>query len=106
MVNIARDCLEWMGQNEPELLGSWLDRLIASQSPLARRLAVHSVRMRPDQRADEKVEWLFRKVVPMDSGRNLETDQLLIEEFKDLSDDYRRRVVEALRQDTNEEETL
>lgn len=106
MVNIARDCLEWMGQKEPELLESWLDRLIASQSPLARRLAVHSVRMRPDQSAHEKVEWLFRKAVPMDSGRNLETDQLLIEAFKDLSDDYRRRVVEALRQDSNEEETL
>ncbi len=105
MVNIARDCLEWMGQNEPELLESRVDRLIASQSPLARRLAVHSIRMRPDQRADEKVEWLFRKAVPMDSGRNLETDQLLIEAFKDLSDDYRRRVVEALKQDNNEEET-
>ena len=97
MVNIARDCLEWMGQNEPELLEPWLDRLITSQSPLARRLAVHTVRMRPDQRADGKVEWLFRKAVPMGSGRNLETDQLLIEEFKDLSDDYRRRVVEAIR---------
>ena len=106
VVNIARDCLEWMGQNEPELLEPWLDRLIASQSPLARRLAVHVVRMRPDQRADEKVKWLFRKAAPMDSGRNLETDQLLIEQFKDLSDDYRRRVVEALRQDANEEETL
>ena len=97
IVNIARDCLEWMGQNEPELLEPWLDRLIASQSPLARRLAVHSVRIRPDQRADEKVEWLFSKAVPMDGARNLETDQLLIEQFKDLSDDYRRRVVEALR---------
>ena len=106
MVNIARDCLEWMGQNEPELLESWLDRLIISQSPLARRLAIHSVRVRPDQRADEKVEWLFRKAVPMGSSRNRETDQLLIEEFKDLSDDYRRRVVQALTQDTNEEETL
>ena len=105
MVNIARDCLEWMGQNEPELLEPWLDRLIASQSPLARRLAVHTVRMRPDQKADEKVEWLFRKAVPMDSNRNLETDQLLIEEFRNLSDDYRRRVVEAIRVPANEEET-
>ena len=101
MVNIARDCLEWTIQNEPELVESWLDRLIASQSPLARRLAVHSVRMRPDQSADEKVAWLSRKAVPMDSGRNLETEQLLIQEFKDLSDDWRRRVVDAINDAAN-----
>lgn len=101
MVNIARDCLEWTIQNEPELVESWLDRLIASQSPLARRLAVHSVRMRPDQSADEKAAWLSRKAVPMDSGRNLETEQLLIQEFKDLSDDWRRRVVDAINDAAN-----
>ena len=89
--------MEWMGQNEPELLETWLDRLIASQSTLARRLAIHAARVRPDHGADEKVEWLFGKAVPMDSGSYLETDQLLIEQFKDLSEDYRRRVVEATR---------
>ena len=104
IVNIARDCLEWMCQKEPELLNPWLDRLIGSQSPLARRLAVHTVRMRPDQGADQKVEWLFGNAVPMDSGRNLETDQLLIQEFKDLTDDYRRRVVDATRDVADEEE--
>ena len=105
IVNIARDCLEWMCQNHPELLEPWLDRLIGSQSPLARRLAIHTVRVRPDQNADDKVEWLFREGVPMGSARNLETEQLLIQEFKHLSDDYRRRVVDATKDDTNLEET-
>ena len=105
IVNIARDCLKWICQNEPELLEPWLDRLIASQSPLTRRLAVHTTRTRTDRSADEKVEWLFRNAVPMDSGRDLETEQLLIEEFKDLSEDYQQRIVEALRPDANEEET-
>ena len=101
MVNIARDCLEWMCQNEPELLGPCLKRLISSHSPLVRRLAVYTVRMRTDQDADEKVEWLLREDVPMRNGGNIETDELLIQEFKDLSDDHRRRVLEAMRNDGN-----
>ena len=104
IVTTATDCLEWISQNQTVLLERWLDRLIESPAPLARRLAINTVRTRADWNAGNKVNWLFEKQVPLHSGRALETDQLLIEGFKNLNNDDRQRVVDATRNIRNEGE--
>ena len=43
LINVARDCLEWMTGNQTDLATQWCVRLSGSDSPLSRRLAVHTI---------------------------------------------------------------
>lgn len=96
ILDAARDCLEWLTLHHQELLTPWVDRLIDSPAPLARRLAVHTARIRTDQDAGAKIDWLLARNVPLNSRINRETQQLLIEEYKNLDDEHRRLVIAAM----------
>ncbi|MGH8613526.1 MAG: SIR2 family protein [Gammaproteobacteria bacterium] len=62
VIDAARDSLEWMADNRVDLAGSWSERLIRSEVPLLRRLAVHAMSVRSDISADEKLRWLLDRV--------------------------------------------
>ena len=95
ILNAARDCLEWAVQNDQQLLELWLERLVKSPAPLARRLAVHAIRLRVDQDAGAKIDWLFANGVPLDSRIYHETVQVLKSEYVNLDDDRKFRVIAA-----------
>ena len=59
LINVARDCLEWLVSNETDAAMRWCDRLVYSDAPLHRRLAVHGVSKREDLTADHKINWLL-----------------------------------------------
>ena len=101
IVDAARDCLEWVTHTNHELLAPWVNRLVRSPAPLARRLAVHTVRIRGEQYAGEKVDWLFANCVPLDSGIYPETFQLLQSEYRNLDEDRRLRVIAATKDTVN-----
>ena len=48
LIDIARDCLEWLVENKPTIAAGWGDQLIQADSPLLRRLAVHILPKRQD----------------------------------------------------------
>ncbi len=95
VVNAARDCLEWISVNKPELLDAQLDNLIKSPAPLARRLAIHTLRVSSGRNPHEKIDWLFMKSVPLNREITHDTEKLLIDNYNKLSDDDRRRIVDA-----------
>lgn len=59
LINVARDCLEWLVSNETDAAMRWCDRLVYSDAPLHRRLAVHGVSKREDLTANHKINWLL-----------------------------------------------
>ena len=61
LTDIARDCLEWLGVNQPEAVKQWSDRYSRSPAPLLRRLAVYILPARTDLSADEKILWLLER---------------------------------------------
>ncbi len=62
LIDIARDCLEWLASNQAETAAQWCDRLVDSDAPLLRRLAVHGVSKREDLTADDKIDWLLTHI--------------------------------------------
>ena len=59
LIDVARNCLEWLVSNQVETAAWWCDRLVDSDAPLLRRLAVHGVFRREDMTADDKIDWLL-----------------------------------------------
>ena len=61
LIDIARDCLEWLVVNEPQVAKRWSCRYVNSKAPLLRRLAVHALSSRTDLTANDKIDWLLRR---------------------------------------------
>lgn len=101
ILDAARECVEWAIHNDQELLELWLERLVKSPAPLARRLAVHTIRIRTNQDAGAKIDWLFANGVPLDSRIYRETVQLLESEYMNLDDDRKLRVIAAMKDTEN-----
>lgn len=62
LIDVTRDCLEWLASNQAETAAQWCDRLVGSDAPLLRRLAVHGMSKRDDLTADEKIDWLLTHI--------------------------------------------
>ena len=58
LIDAARDCLEWLADNRPEAAAGWCGQLAGSQTPLLRRLCLHTLSVRNDLSAWQKLDWL------------------------------------------------
>ena len=61
---IARECLEYLISEQLEVAVQWCDRLVRSDVPQFRRLAMHGLSQREDLTADNKIDWLLKYIVP------------------------------------------
>ena len=59
LIDVARDCLEWLAANRADVVRLWSERYAAAAAPLLRRLAVHTLAERTDLPADDKLAWLL-----------------------------------------------
>lgn len=59
LIDVARDCLEWLAANRAAVARLWSERYAAAEAPLLRRLAVHTLAERTDLSADDKLGWLL-----------------------------------------------
>ena len=62
LIDAARDSLEWLAANSLGLLDAWIERLVASDVPMLRRLAIHAIAVHPGKSADERLNWLMARV--------------------------------------------
>lgn len=62
LVNVARDALEWLSANSPSLLDAWIERLVTSDAPLLRRLAIHAITIHPQRSSEECLKWLLDRL--------------------------------------------
>ena len=59
LIDTARECLEWLAVNRADAARLWSETHATSTAPLLRRLAVHTLSVRTDLSADEKIAWLL-----------------------------------------------
>ena len=59
LIDLARDCLEWLAGNRADVARLWSERYAAAEAPLLRRLAIHTLAERTDLSADDKLAWLL-----------------------------------------------
>ena len=62
LIDAARDTLEWLALNYPVQLDAWIERLVSSDVPLLRRLAVHTITVHPKWSPEECLKWLLERV--------------------------------------------
>ena len=59
LIDVARECSEWLVANDPDMAKLWSERLARSEAPLLQRLAIHVVSERTDLKADGTINWLI-----------------------------------------------
>ena len=96
LIDVARDCLEWLVANEVETAAQWCDRLVDSDAPLLRRLAVHGISKRKDMTADDKIDWLLKHIGLHDWCAHHEIFQAVRKVYPDASLQYRESLIKAV----------
>ncbi len=96
LIDAARDCLKYLAADRPDVAGTWCDRLVAAEAPILRRLAVHTLPIRNDLTADEKMDWLLASTGLHDVSAHHETYKAVQIIYPQASPERRRSVIEAV----------
>lgn len=96
LIDAARDALEWLAANSPALLGAWIERLVTSDVPLLRRLAVHAITAHPGQSPEERLQWLLDRVGLDELSEYHEVYRAIELNYASAADPARKTVVDAI----------
>ena len=96
LIDAARDCLEWLADNDTQAAALWCDQLAGSDVPVLRRLAVHTLYARQDIVPDEKIDWLLEKANIYDIAAHHEVFRMAQNAFPESSAEKRRTFVDAV----------
>ena len=96
LIDVARDCLEWLAANQAETVTRWCDQLVGSEAPLLRRLAVHTLSVRTELTADQKIDWLLKHIDLHDSPARHEIFQAVKLAYPEAGPEHRATLIEAV----------
>ena len=96
LIDAARDALEWLAVNAPVLLDAWIERLLISDAPLLRRLAIHAFTEHTDRSADCSLQWLLDRVGLHDSSVHHEVHRAVALNYAAAGERARQAVVDAI----------
>ena len=97
LINAARDSLEWLASNQADSAALWCNLLIDSDVPLLRRLAIHTLYVRSDLTADDKIDWLLTHIGLHDPAAHHETDRVVYQTYPKASPEQREKLILAYR---------
>ena len=97
VIDVARDCLDWLAMYEPEAAAHWCNKLVASDAPLLRRLAVHNLPKREDLNSKEKLPWLLEYTDPHDYAIHHEIYQAVRQVYPGADSNSRMTLVEKVK---------
>ena len=96
LIDAARDSLNWPAQNQETNAAYWCDRLVASEAPLLRRLAMYALSARTDLSADGKIDWLLTASRLHDRPAHHEIFQIAKQAYPKASPERRKVFVESV----------
>ncbi|MYE23515.1 MAG: DUF4020 domain-containing protein [Gammaproteobacteria bacterium] len=96
LIDAARDCLQHLVVEQPEVAAHWCDYLVRADAPLLRRLAVHALPSRSDLTGDEKTDWLLANVGLHDRAAHHETFRAMRFIYPHVSAERREAIIEAI----------
>ena len=98
LIDVARDCLEWLAENEESEAKQWLDRLATSETPLLQRIALHTVTEHPGMTSNEKIEWLVESFNIHEPRYHHEVFRLVGIAYPKANEGYRMALIAAVKQ--------
>ena len=96
LIDTARDCLEWLAANEANTATRWCDQLAGSEAPLLRRLATHTLSVRTDLAAEQKIDWVLKHIGLHDLPVHHEIFRAVKLAYPEAGPDRRKDVLEAV----------
>jgi|CXWL01.1.fsa_nt_gi hypothetical protein len=96
LVDAARDALEWLAANSPALLDAWIERLVTSDVPLLRRLAIHAITVHPERSPEERLTWLMDRVGLHEPSEHHEVHRAVALSYATAANPARQAVVDAI----------
>lgn len=96
LIDAARDTLEWLAGHQYILFESWVERLIASDAPLLRRLAIHALTVHPNKSPDEVLTWLLTRLGLHALGERHEVYRAAFLNYPKSSGPVRKTVIQAM----------
>ena len=97
LIDAARDCLEWLVLNEADAATQRCIRLVRSDAPLLRRLAVHGLSEREGLTADNKIDWLRTHVDLHERSIHHEVFRAVKLAYPEASPEHREALIESVR---------
>jgi hypothetical protein len=96
LIDAARDALEWLATSEPTLLEAWTERLVTSDVPLLRRLAIHAMTVQPARSSEGRLEWILDRVGLHNLSEHHEVHRVVALSYVTAADQARKAVVDAI----------
>lgn len=96
LIDVARDCLEWLASNHEETALQWCIRHVDLDAPLLRRLAVHGVSNLESMTADDKIDWILTHIDLHDICAHHEIFQAVGKAYPNASLQYRKSLIKAV----------
>ncbi len=93
MIDVARDCLEFLVRNDPQRAAAVIAAWTESAAPILRRLAVHGVALGTHMTGDDKLEWLLDRGLLSGHQLKHEVFELLASSLPSASDGVVERLV-------------
>lgn len=96
LIDAARDALEWIAANVPALLDAWIERLVTSDVPMLRRLAIHAITVHPGKSPDDCLNWLLSRVDMHSLAEHHEVHRAVALSYPKAGAGTRQAVVDAV----------
>ena len=93
IIDVARDCLEFLAGTQPAAAAIWCERLMRADVPILRRLAVHNLSTRKDLTPDEKINWLLKGKRLFDFAAHREILEALKGSYPHVSSQQRNAII-------------
>ena len=96
LIDVARDCLEWLILKKTEATLQWCDQSIKSEVSLLRRLAIHTISECKKLTADEKTDWLLAHAGLYDMPAHHEIFRAVKIAYAKASPEHRKKIIKSI----------
>ncbi|EKO3516328.1 DUF4020 domain-containing protein [Vibrio fluvialis] len=96
LIDAARDTLEWLASNYPMQLAAWIERLVSSDAPLLRRLAIHAITVHPMWSPQERLKWLLARIGLHEIAEYHEVHRAVALSYSTAANKARKIIIEAI----------
>lgn len=96
LIDVARDTLEWLAENSLSALDAWIERLVASNTPLLRRLAIHAIAIHPDRSPEQRLQWLIDHIGLHELAEHHEVHRTVALNYVNASESARQTIIDTI----------
>lgn len=96
LIDASRESLEWLAANKPAIFKGLPAKLVSSDVPILRRLAIHSITIPSNKSSDQRLKWLLKRVQLDSLAEHHEIHRAIALNYPSASDSTRRLVVDAV----------